>query len=85
MTKPNPKDAYLMHARHLIKKIYSKLGGRSEELVIIHGFHVFKVKRADREVAILQSIFDDYFNDKKREPKERCIKKIEDNLKNLME
>ena len=73
-----------MRTRRLIKEVYSKLGGRSEELVIIHGFHVFKVKRADREVTILQSIFDDYFSDKRREAQESCMKKIEEDLKNLL-
>ena len=85
MARPNPKEAYLMRVRRLIKEVYSDLGGRREELVIIHDFHVFKVKRADKEVIILQSIFDDYFSDKRREAQERCMKKIKENLKSLME
>jgi hypothetical protein len=85
MTRPNPKEAYIMRVRRLIKDVYSKLGGRREELVIIHGFHAFKVKRADREVTILQSIFDDYFSDKRREAQESCIKRIKEDLKNLLQ
>ncbi len=76
MAKSNPKEAYLIRVRQLIKEIYFKMGGRSEELVIIHGFRVFKVKSADRKVTILQSIFDDYFGDKRTEAKERCIKRL---------
>jgi len=85
MERPNPKEAYLMRVRGLIKEVYSGLGGRSEELVIIHDFQAFKVKRADKEVIIVQSIFDDYFRDDGREAKESCVRKIKENLKNLME
>lgn len=79
MAKPNPKEAYLTRVRRLIKEVYSKLGGRSEELVIIRGFHVFKVKRADREVTIFQIILDNYFDDKRKAVQKSCIEEIEKN------
>ena len=56
-----------MRVRRLIKEVYSGLGGRSQELIIIQDFHAFKVKRADKEVTILQSTFDDYFSNDGRE------------------
>jgi hypothetical protein len=85
MARPNPKEAKLMRARKLIKEIYSKLGGRSEELVIIHEFRVFRVKRANKEVTILQIILDNYFDDKRKAVQKSCIQEIENNLKNLIE
>lgn len=74
-----------MRVRQLIKEVYSNLGGRKKELVIIQGFRAFKVKRADKEATILQAIFDDYFSDKNKEVQERCREKIRGNLKTLLE
>ena len=74
-----------MRVRRLIKEVYSNLGGRREELVIIQGFRAFKVKRADKEVTILQEIFDEYLSDKNKEVQEGCIEKIKGNLQTLLE
>jgi len=42
------------------------------------------VKRADKEITIPESIIDDYLRAKERETQEDCIKKIQENLKNLL-